>query len=373
MRLHHPLYYEPAGLDIRFRPSDCLETLLMRRVFITFLLALLLNAAGNSSLNAQNVSDQSNNPSGAAAPFKLFAGVSHQEVLPQAHDSLKPHVEKQIRVATSSVMPASRNAGPPIELLPPERPSKAAQEKVKPLAETVAASVARPSVLNVQKPITQAYEPAFGVARLTADRNAAPARPVQHYTVEWFMIPRWMAGAWLKDGDMTTKVTDLRTGMTSSQNEWTENRMEAVWGHQQDAQGNYWHVNILPAERDGNSAGKLVRFVTVAQKCESTNAKELMTRTHYVVSESNPWNNQPIDTFQQESLNHYALGGQNQMVNSSSNRVFTYQGVPVREGQLVSQFARIRDFSPLTSLNGVDLKASLTDYLQSHSLGHLVK
>lgn len=326
------------------------------------LLTLVLLYASVMIASAQDANTSSNASPGSAVPFKLFAGVTHQEVLPQAHDALKPHVEKQIK-----------SVAPPIVILPPEHPSKAPTVPAKPVTLSVASSPERAPVLTAQTAQKQAYEPAFGVARLTADRTVAPARPVQHYTVDWFMIPNWLAGAWLKDGDMTTNVTDLRTGMSSSQREWTENRMEATWGHQQDARGNYWHVNILPAERDGNSAGKLVRFVTVAQKCETSMPTQLMTRTHYIVSESNPWNNQPIDTFQQESLNHYALGGQNQLINTSSNRVFTYQGVPVREGHLVSQFAKIRQFSPVASLNGVDLKASLTDYLQSHSLGNLAK
>lgn len=172
---------------------------------------------------------------------------------------------------------------------------------------------------------------------------------------------------------MTTGVTDLRTGVSSARNEWEENKLQAVWGHQQDAQGNYWHVNLLPSERDGASSGKLVRFITVLQQCVTSSSQQLITRTHYVVSESNPWNNQPIDTFQQESFNHYAPAAQNQLVNSSSNRVFTYAGEPGRDGSLVSQFAKIGPFTPVATLNGVDLRASLNEYLQSHALGHLKK
>jgi hypothetical protein len=326
----------------------------MRRLLLTGFLTLSLLNASVRDVCAQD------------APFKLFAGVSHQEVLPQAHDALKPHVDRQMKSL-------SRSVSPPIAILPPEHPSREPAVTARPLVSSATSSAVRGPVLTAQNAQTQVYEPSFGVARVTADRTVAPARPVQHYSIEWFMIPTWMAGAWLKDGDMTTNVTDLRTGMSSSQREWTENRMETTWGHQQDAQGNYWHVNILPAERDGNSAGKLVRFVTVAQKCENTMPSQLLTRTHYVVSESNPWNSQPIDTFQQESLNHYALGGRNQLVNTSSNRVFTYQGAAVREGHLVSEFAKIRQFAPIANLNGIDLRASLSDYLQSHSLGHLVK
>lgn len=349
----------------------------MRRLLITSLLALLLanggagfaaaQDAGTFSPTASSDSSGSSSPSAAAVPFKLFAGVSHQELLPQAHESIQPHLQKQkvaiapaLEVSKPVLAPERIMTAPPIAFLPK-------------LTETVVKPAPRPPVLAAQTAVKQSYEPAFGVARLTAQRSPDPPRPAQHYTIEWFMIPSWMAGVWLKSGDMTTHVTDLRTGVTSSQNEWTDNRMEASWGHLQDARGNYWHVNLLPSERDGMSAGKLVRFLTVAQKCEASSPQQLMTRTHYIVSESNPWNNQPVDTFQQESLNQYDMSAQNEILNSSSNRVFTYQGAPVREGHLVSKFNKIRGFTPVTTLNGVDLRASLNDYLKGHSLGYLVK
>ncbi len=62
------------------------------------------------------------------------------------------------------------------------------------------------------------------------------------------------------------------------------------------------------------------------------------------------------------------------LMNTSSNRVFSYEGVPIREGTLRRQFAKNRASSPqLRTLNGVDLRKSLNDYLQSHALGHLKK
>lgn len=315
----------------------------MRPLLITSLLTLLLTNSTVLAVRSQNaVSPPGAMADSASAPaFKLFAGVTHQQMVPHAYAALQPHLEKQLATATAIKTP------PPV--VPPQ------------------------PHMSAESASRQANVPRYGIAHLTAERTPDPPRPVQHYTVEWFMIPSWLAGVWTKNGDMTTSVTDLRTGMSSTQNEWTENRLEAVWGHQQDARGNYWHVNLLPSERDGASSGKLVRFVTVAQQCLNSTPQQLLTRTHYVVSESNPWSHQAFDTFQQESLNHYALAAQNQLMNTSSNRVFSYEGAPIREGILTSQFAKIGQFSPVALLNGVDLRASLNDYLQSHALGHLKK
>ncbi len=339
----------------------------MRRILITSCLTLLLTNLGvvlagaqDGSLPTTNISGSNTPTSSAPKPFKLFAGVTHQQMLPWADAALQPHVAKQMQTPVNTGVVKATATTDVVKPPPPVVPQKAPVVPARP-------------ALTAETAAKQNYVPAYGVARLTAERSPDPPRPVQHYTVEWFMIPSWMAGVWMKNGDMTTSVTDLRTGMSSAQNEWTENKLQAVWGHQQDAQGNYWHVNLLPSERDGSSSGKLVRFITVSQQCVGSSPQELMTRTHYVVSESNPWSHQQFDTFQQESFNHYALAAQSQIVNTSSNRVFTYEGVPVREGTLVSQFAKIGQFMSVASLNGVDLRASLNDYLQTHGLGRLKK
>ncbi len=367
----------------------------LRRLLISSLLLLLLFAQGaifalaqdqtNSSLTdslnrpvSSGINSAVTNPdsdsarSGKARPetFKLFAGVSHKEMLPEASVALKPHLDRQQKPS----LKVYESANAP-RLYPLVESAQIHQENLSAqVAQTAPVMTApRSNVLAARTSATQSYIPSFGVARETVERTPEPARPQQHYRVDWFMLPNWMAGVWLKDGDMTTSVTDLQTGVSSTQNEWTPNRLEATWGHQQDAEGNYWHANVLPSERDGSSAGKLVRFLLLARQCESSSPQQMVTRTHYIVSESNPWNNQPLDTFQQESLNHYALNSQGQLLNSSSNRVFSYQGTPIREGHLVSQFAKIKQFTPVASLNGFDLRASLNDYLESHSLGHLRK
>lgn len=340
-----------------------MKTIHLKQLALILCLSLTLCDAVTAQTSTTSNASPTSNDAGSSH-FKLFAGVTHQEELPQAHEVLQPHLARQQMGTGSASGPI--NGVVSASTIPSSLTAALAAQKA-------AAAIPQPTSTLSAKASTQAYSPAFGVARVTAPRQQEVQRPAEHYTVEWFMIPSWMAGVWMKSGDMTTQVTDLRTGASSKVNEWTENRLESSWGHQQDSQGNYWHVNILPAERDGNSAGKLVRFLTVNQRCESSTPQQLITRTHYVVSESNPWNKQVFDTFQQESLNHYALEKQNQLLNSSSNRVFSYQGVPVRDGHLVSEFQKIGQFTPTANLNGIDLRASLNDYLATHSMGHLRK
>lgn len=202
-------------------------------------------------------------------------------------------------------------------------------------------------------------------------QSVSTNRPqTQKPIIDWFQVPRIMAGTWSKRGDITLDVTDLRTGIKTPVGAWTDNQMLVHMGHQMDKAGNVWHVNILPSEKQSISNGKQVHFMTVQQVCEQYTPRDLSTRTHYVITETYG-NGQVADQFQQESLNHYTLLNEGEMQNTSSNRVFTYNGQPVRDGTLQSKFVRIGPFAPLNQMNGVDLVQSLNQYLISKGMGQL--
>ena len=183
--------------------------------------------------------------------------------------------------------------------------------------------------------------------------------------VEWFQIPGWMAGTWSKQGDVTVSATDLVTGYSTKMNEWIDNRMTVSFGHQVDRSGTIWQANILPAETDSMSGAKSVRFIAVARKCERFSPSELVTRTHYIITESYGATGQICEQFQQESLNDYTMLNTGELMNRSSNRVFTYAGRPTRDGNLESRFNKLAGFSPRNELDGVDLRSAFTNFLAS--------
>ena len=204
-------------------------------------------------------------------------------------------------------------------------------------------------------------------------QSASMQRPQpQQPVIEWFQIPKVMAGSWSKRGDVTVDVTDLRTGMKRASGAWMDNEMVVHMGHQLDKAGNVWHVNILPSEKDSVSNGKQVKFLTVQQICEQSTPVNLSTRTHYVITETYP-TGQVADMFQQESLNHYFLVSAGEMENRSSNRVFTSSGQPVRDGTLESKFTRIGPFTPVPQMNGIDLQQALNQFLLSKGRADLAQ
>jgi hypothetical protein len=204
-------------------------------------------------------------------------------------------------------------------------------------------------------------------------RAAAPqgSRTLQNPIVKWMWIPKWMAGSWTKQGDQTVSYTDLRTGVTTPMNEWTQDVATLTWGNQIDGQGNIWHAYLIPWERHSISNGKSVKFIIVDVKREGDQPDQLVGRVHSIVTER--IGAQIVDSFQQEALNDYFVLPSGQLENHSSNRDFTNEGQPIREGMLVSRFTKVGPFVPVATMNGIDLLKSLNDYLRAHNMSQLVR
>lgn len=207
----------------------------------------------------------------------------------------------------------------------------------------------------------------YGAGVQENGQNQPPPR-----MVEWFQIPVWMAGTWSKQGDTTISATDLHSGYTQNLNQWTDNRMTVAFGHQIDRSGTIWQANILPAETDSMSGAKSVKFFATARKCERVNQQELVTRTHYIITESFAGTGQVVDQFQQESLNDYTICPDGRLLNRSSNRVFTYGGRPVRDGNLESKFSKLAPFAVKQVLDGVDLNETFKSFLLAQGRPDLV-
>lgn len=304
----------------------------------------------------------------ALADTTLYGAVKHTDKSEHVWNVLQKHAPDAIPSTTKAPSIAPSFQAEDTLMAPPSSLSGGAQSN----AQEADSIPPDPLMSTSPTKLSGVAHPASEIASDHPTPVLKVGTSVTNYNVEWFIIPRWMAGAWVKDGDMTTQETDLRTGASSRQQIWTENRLQVNWGHQMDAKGNIWHVNLLPSERDGMSAGKQVRFLTLKQKCEQSDNANLITRTFYAVGEYSGFRGEQVDAFQQESLNHYALDPKGTLVNNSSNRVFNYTGIPIRDGHLVSNFRKTGEFRPLENLRGVDLKDALKDYLLSQGWNDLV-
>ena len=191
-------------------------------------------------------------------------------------------------------------------------------------------------------------------------------------SMDWFQVPVWMAGEWTKQGDLTVSETELRTGQTNQNQGWTVDRMTVRWGTLADRAGNIWHALVLPSERDGESKGLHVKFLTSEHKVEQLNAQSMVTRTRYLITETDERTRQLANEFQQESLNHYTIMSDGELQNQSYNRMYDLSGKPYREGVLLSRFTKAGPFVPEKVRSGYDMEQSLNSYLYAHGLAQLM-
>jgi hypothetical protein len=92
---------------------------------------------------------------------------------------------------------------------------------------------------------------------------------------------------------------------------------------------------------------------------------------HSIVTEV--LDSQIVAGFQHDSLNDYTLLPSGELENRSSNRDYTSEGQPLREGMLVSRFTKVGEFEPIESINGIDMLVSLNAYFRRHNLGQLIR
>ena len=216
-----------------------------------------------------------------------------------------------------------------------------------------------------------AQAPSLGYETPRAERQIEQSQPtIGNPTILWLKMPAWMAGLWTKRGDTTVQVTDPRTGMTSNTNEWTDDVMTIRFGHVRDAEGNIWHAYLIPSERDGRSGGEVVRFVTVAFQPVSQ-APHVVSRARYLISEASDPSNLRF-MYQEESLNDYSAISVHEIQNYSSDRIYDYEGRPVRQGLLVSRFRRVEAFTVREKEHGIPLMPSFKAYLTSQGLQNLI-
>lgn len=203
------------------------------------------------------------------------------------------------------------------------------------------------------------------------DEGVMPQGQPREKNILWIPIPKWLAGTWSKQGDLTVSSTDMRSGVSSPVNQWTPNFQTTTWGNQIDGCGNIWHGYSIPTEIDGNSSGKTVKFVIIDGHWEPSSPDHLITRVRSIVISS--YGRQVVDEFQQEALNDLCLLQTGELANYGSTRDFTNQGLPLRQGMLISRFTKVRSFEPVEFQDGVDLVKSLNEYLKTHNMCQFVR
>ncbi len=192
--------------------------------------------------------------------------------------------------------------------------------------------------------------------------------PDSQPTVQWFPVPDWLAGTWLKDGDMETFEEDLRTGQSSSRQIWINNRVKLSFGHQIDALKTIWHAEVLPFRADGERGNVKDRRYVMNMACLKSTPQEVVLRFRSVVAVIDPGTQKVVDNEQQEEIVTFSPGAPGIINTHSSTKSFTGAGQALFQAETHTQRRKLAEFVPTAALQGIDLRASLYQFLVSSNM-----
>jgi len=199
-----------------------------------------------------------------------------------------------------------------------------------------------------------------------AGATLSNADPVS--TVQWFPVPDWLAGAWMKDGDVETYARDFRTGQVSTQQVWLTNRVRLEFGHQVDALGTVWHAELLPFRADGNRGQTQDRRYVMQMECLSSTPQSVALNFHTIVTNMDTSTNRVLESKQQEEIVTFKPSAPNTIATHSSIKGFTDRGQPVNQYETHTERRKIAAFVPVDQLRGINLKESLAGFLTQKNM-----
>lgn len=198
------------------------------------------------------------------------------------------------------------------------------------------------------------------------------ANPVM--TVQWFPVPDWLSGAWIKDGDVETFAKDFTTGRESTQQVWLTNRVRLAFGHQVDALGTVWHAELLPFRADGNRGQTQDRRYVMQMSCLNSSPQSVALNFHSIVTVVDPSTNKVLDSKQQEEIVTFQPSVPNVIATHSSTKGFSSGGQALLQYETHTQRKKIAAFSPVYEDRGINLQQSLAQFLtQKNMLNRLPK
>lgn len=198
--------------------------------------------------------------------------------------------------------------------------------------------------------------------------GATFAAPTQVARVAWFPVPEWLAGTWMKNGDMETYIKDFRTGQETRTPTWLNNRVRLAFGHQRDALGTVWHAEVLPFRADGNRGDSTDRRYVMDMSCLQSTPQTVGLRFHSNVVRVNPGDSRIQSTNQQEEIVTFRPDREAMIATTSSTKTFDENGRPLLLSYSNAERTKIAEFVVVPQLNGIDLASSLAAFFTANNM-----
>jgi hypothetical protein len=186
----------------------------------------------------------------------------------------------------------------------------------------------------------------------------------QASTVIWYQIPTWLAGTWQSDF-ITNTVTQVYSTAAPKHRASGPMKHVSTFGTLPDARGQIWHADLLPHVGYWEGAQAEVQ-TTVEKQCVHTGDDKVVLHIHNQSVYLDPSRQRVVYSEQVDGFKSLMpIFQTGEVGNYDDIQEYDSQGSPLDRYIATTKMRKIQNFQPKDSENGVDLRASLAQYLSS--------
>lgn len=184
----------------------------------------------------------------------------------------------------------------------------------------------------------------------------------------WFPIPNWLAGKWHSETKLIDYVQDCKTGASQSPHLVVKEVDSALHGHQRDKTGRIWEFIQIPQMRKLGLAHGSAYVRAVRKDIIESDPQEVIIKVLSNQITVNDKDQQIVSSNQVQQIGTYTQLDDGLVQLNASLRNFDHDGTPIQMQKQSLTMRRTAPYQDIDTLDGLDLKRLLADYLTK--IGH---
>ncbi len=188
--------------------------------------------------------------------------------------------------------------------------------------------------------------------------------PMQTTSIKWYPLPTWLRGVYQSDF-ITNQVVQVYSSAAPPHQAYGKMKHTDSYGLQLDNQGRLWNADLLP--KVGKWEGAQVEVQTTVEKdCVTSDDNQLIMHIHNYCVYLSPTKQQIVYAEQVDGFKTIKLQNkQGDLSIYDDIQEYDSNGQPLDRYIATSTMHRTKIFKPQDFENGIDLRASLAQYLTS--------
>ncbi len=194
---------------------------------------------------------------------------------------------------------------------------------------------------------------------------------VQTTSIVWYPLPRWLMGKYESD-TITNQVIQVYSPAAPPHAPFGRLQHIENFGVQLDSTGRAWNADFLPHTSTWSGAQE-ERQTTVEKECVASDDNKIVLHIHNQCIFINPRNQKIVYVEQVDGFKTITLkNDRGDLAIYDDIQEYDCNGAPLDRYIATSTMLRIENFAPVDVINGINLPASLAQYLTANGRPDLI-